>query len=78
MRRLASDPSYQVAVESDVPLEGPLFVGLSNAGLAGLTAADFRAAELQRYYAELADRMATLDAQESLGSQNFPEDRMLM
>lgn len=37
-----------------------------------------RAAELQRYYAELADRMASLEAQEGPGSQNFPEDRMFM
>lgn len=37
-----------------------------------------RAAELQRYYAELADRMAALEAREDPGSQNFPEDRMFM
>lgn len=37
-----------------------------------------RSAELQRYYAELADRMATMESQEGPGNRNFPEDRMFM
>ena len=44
---MASDPSYQVSVESDASLEGPLLVGLSNAGMAGLTAADFLVGHLE-------------------------------
>ncbi|NUB89967.1 proteasome assembly chaperone family protein [Haloterrigena sp. SYSU A558-1] len=44
---MASDPAYEVAVESDEALEGPLLVGLSNAGLAGLTAVDYLVSHLE-------------------------------
>ena len=38
-----------------------------------------RSEELKRYYTELADRMQTMDAAEQpLGSQEYPEDRMYM
>ncbi|SEW27993.1 proteasome assembly chaperone family protein [Natrinema salifodinae] len=36
------------------------------------------AAELQRYFAELADRMEALESQEGIANQSFPEDRMFM
>lgn len=36
-----------------------------------------RSAEIERYYAELADRLGSLEEQ-SLGSRDFPEDRMYM
>ncbi|WP_306054323.1 proteasome assembly chaperone family protein [Natronococcus wangiae] len=37
---MASEPRYEVSVSSDDSLEGTLVVGLSNVGLAGLTAVD--------------------------------------
>lgn len=38
-----------------------------------------RSAEIERYYAELADRLGTLEEDEqSIGSRDFPEDRMYM
>ncbi|MFC4439692.1 MULTISPECIES: proteasome assembly chaperone family protein [Natrialbaceae] len=37
---MTSEPRYEVAVSSDESLEGTLVVGLSNVGLAGLTAVD--------------------------------------
>lgn len=37
-----------------------------------------RSAELQQYYAELANRMESLDTQDGMGAQHFPEDRMFM
>lgn len=38
-----------------------------------------RSAEIQRYYTELADRLASLEENEqSIGSRDFPEDRMYM
>lgn len=37
-----------------------------------------RSAELEQYYAELADRLATLEREGTGGSRDFPEDRMYM
>lgn len=37
-----------------------------------------RAAELQRYYGELADRIGALDSQANPENRSFPEDRMFM
>lgn len=38
---MASEPVYEVSISTDEPLEGTLFVGLANVGLAGLTAVDY-------------------------------------
>lgn len=37
---MTSEPRYEVTLSSDEPLEGTLVIGLSNVGLAGLTAVD--------------------------------------
>lgn len=37
-----------------------------------------RSAQLEKYYAEMADRLATLEAEQAAGSRDFPEDRMFM
>ncbi|NKE36923.1 proteasome assembly chaperone family protein [Natronococcus sp. JC468] len=44
---MASDPRYEIVVSDDRELEGPLLVGLSNFGLAGLTAVDHLTTQLE-------------------------------
>jgi uncharacterized protein len=44
---MASEPRYEVSVSTDATLEGPLLAGLSNLGLAGLTAVDHLTRQLE-------------------------------
>lgn len=44
---MATEPRYEIVVSDDRPLEGTLLVGLSNFGLAGLTAVDHLVSHLE-------------------------------